>query len=318
VTSFSYEQIALAVGDDRVPDHPDDVQLVLLDRDARMGIGRSGSGAFVFVGPQQPAVASMVGTRVDFKPATDLRPVGSAERLDDVCILRFTPADTWEGLKPAVAAVFSGLASTGLVSPQDLGPAIHALRVLFEADLRSRVTREIEIGLAGELLAISVAADREALAERWHSAVDDTYDFSADGERLEIKTTSGVERVHWVTSSQVDGIPGVCTSFLSVLLPVIAHGTTVNDLFRSLTDLPVAAVARIRSVIVDTAGEPPELLVNVQFDLTAARMSLRHVPARLVPAPLPSPGVRRMRWEALFPERAESAPSCSFAALLGL
>ena len=180
----------------------------------------------------------MFGTRFEFKPATDLRPVGSDARLDDVCILRFTPADPWDGLKAAVAAVFTGLASTGRVSPLDLGPAIHALRALFEADLRSQVAREVEIGLAGELLAISGAADREALAERWHSAVDDTYDFSANGERLEIKTTAASSAFTGSRLSQVAGIPGVCTSFLSVLLPVIAHGITVKDLFESLTDLP--------------------------------------------------------------------------------
>lgn len=316
-TGFTYEQIAEAVGDQHTPAHVDDVNLVLLDRVARIGVGRSGSGAFVFVGPQQPAVSMMAGPRFEFKPAADLRPVGTDQHLHDVCLLRFSPVETWDGLGAAVAAVYTGLASTGVVSPRDLGPAIHALRALFEADLRSQVARDVEVGLAGELLAISVAVDREGLARRWHSAVDDTYDFSADGERLEVKTTTGTERVHWVSSGQVSGIPGVCTSFLSVVLPVVAQGATIDDLYQALTDLPDPVVARIRSVIVDTAGEPPELLTNLQFDLSAARVGLRHVAAQSVPAPTSSPGVGRMRWEAEFPDASATWPSCGFAGLLG-
>ena len=63
----------------------------------------------------------------------------------------------------------------------------------------------------------------------------------------------------------------MCTSFLPALLPVVAHGVTTKDLFEALGDLPPPLVARIRSLIIDTAGEPPELLINLQFDLTAAR-----------------------------------------------
>ncbi|WP_187366693.1 PD-(D/E)XK motif protein [Nocardioides dongxiaopingii] len=315
---MSYEDIATSINDDKAPASQEDVALGVLDRLARTGVGRAGSGAFVFVGPQQPAVQALAGRNFEFKPATDLVPLGTYGRLEDVCILRLTPSEHWDGLHSAVTAVFSGLASTAQVAPLDLGPAIHALQALFESDLRSNVTREVEIGLAGELIAIAYANDRAAMAERWHSAIDDAFDLSANGERLEIKTTTAAERVHWVSSRQVTEVPGVCVSFLSVVLPLVAHGTTVSEVYLTLADLPGETVARIRSTILATAGAPPELLTGVQFDLTAALAGLRHVEADALPAPLPVPGVRGMRWEAEFPDSSAAALGCQFADILAL
>ncbi|QIM22370.1 PD-(D/E)XK motif protein [Phycicoccus sp. HDW14] len=198
----------------------------------------------------------------------------------------------------AVAAVFEGLIQLTRSMPGALGDVIATMEALFESGLKSRVARETEIGLAGELLVIAEAVSFSTLVQTWHSKAEGRFDFSSQGERLEVKTTSASERVHWFGSEQLAPIPGACTTFVSILLPLVESGETVASVFAGMKDLTSEEQARVRRIIIDVTKEPPELLTSIVFDRAVARRSLRHFTAQGIPTPEAVPGVGRMRWEA--------------------
>lgn len=315
---FDFREVHAALEAGSSADDAADISLPLLDAALRVGVGRDGSGAFVFVGPGQATESSHGGDNYAFDPWLVLVDQASGLTLRDVCLLRFHPRSDTAPVLDAVAAVFVGLAETAAIMPSSLGRTIAGMRTLFEGGLRSSVPWETELGLAGELLVILSSPNASALADRWHAAFDAQFDFSAQGERLEVKTTSGTDRMHWFSSGQVDPIPGVCTSFVSVILPPVEVGSTVASLFASETSLSPVARAKVRSVIVATAHEPPELLTSIVFDETAGRSSLRHIAASAIPAPIPVPGVAKIRWQARLDAEMPSPPEeCGFRELLG-
>jgi len=315
---FGYDEIHAAVAPEHIPTDGRDIDLPQLDPDHRLGIGRDGEGTFVLVGPGQATARRLKGHQFRFEPWSELVDRRSSVVLKDVCVLRFWPADDEAEVRDAVSAVFAGLVEMALSTPDALGGAIEAMEGLFESGLKSRVSRHTEIGLAGELLVIAESVCSSALASRWHSRADGTFDFSAQGERLEIKTTTGAERMHWFSSGQLAPIPGVCTTFVSVILPVVEVGSTVASVFAGLSGLTAEEKSRVRRVIIDTAKEPPEVLTSVVFDRDAARASLLHLVSDSVPVPATAPGVGRMRWEAtLTSDSPGPANGCGFVAILG-
>lgn len=315
---FDYAAVYAAIAPEHVPADDQDIDLPQLDQARRLGIGRDGGRSFVFVGPGQPTGLTLEGRQFRFDPWTDLVDRRSSIVLKDVCVLRFQPVDDVE-VRDAVAVVFAGLVELADSTPDALGRTIQNMEALFESGLRSHVSRDTEIGLAGELLVIAESADPSALAKTWHSKAAGQFDFSAQGERLEVKTTTGSERIHWFGSGQVAPIPGVCTSFVSVVLPIVETGSTVASVFATMSGLTPEDKARVRTVIIDTAMEPPEVITSVVFDRDAARASILHVASDWVPMPVTTPGVGRMRWEAtIAPGSPGPAGNCEFARSLGI
>lgn len=308
---FEFAGIQVAISPDRVPADRRDIELPELEAPLQIGVGRGGDDSYVLVGPGQPTAPALHGQRFTFEPWVELIDSSSGTVLKDVCILKFWPIDDRDDVRGAISAVFSGLVELATSSPSSLGSAIAAMESLFEAGLSSRVPRETEIGLAGELLLIAESADPSTLVAMWHSRADDMFDFSAQGERLEVKTTTTADRVHWFSSGQLQPIPGVCTTFVSLLLPLVETGTTIASLFADLTNLTATERARVRSVIIDVAREPPELLTSLVFDRVAAATSVLHIRPGAIPAPSSAPGVGRIRWEATIdPDADKPDVSC--------
>lgn len=313
---FGYGEVRAAIEPGNVPVQDRDISLPALEQELRLGVGRDGQSAFVLVGPGQPTATTLEGRQFRFDPWIDLVDHSTGIMLHDVCVLRFRPVDDTD-VRDAVAAVFEGLIQLTRSTPEALGAAIQTMESLFESGLKSRVPRETEIGLAGELLVIAEAADPAALVKTWHSRAEGRFDFSAQGERLEVKTTTASDRVHWFSSEQLVPIPGVCTTFVSILLPLVETGSTVASTFAGMTGLTPNERTRVRNIIIDVAKEPPEILTSVVFDRAAAKASLLHHSAQEVPTPVAVPGVRRMRWEAVVAGSAASTATCGFATVLG-
>jgi hypothetical protein len=308
---FAFAEIQLAIAPNRVPADGRDIELPELDTTLQIGVGRGGDDSYVLVGQGQATAPALRGQRFTFDPWMELVDRGSGTVLKDVCVLKFWPVDDLDEIRSAIAAVFAGLIELATSSPSSLGSAIAAMESLFEAGLSSRVPRETEIGLAGELLLIAESPEPSTLVAMWHSRADSMFDFSAQGERLEVKTTTAAERVHWFSSGQLRPIPGVCTTFVSLLLPLVEVGTTIASLYADLTHLTADERARVRSVILDVAHEPPEMLTSVVFDRGAAATSTLHILPGAVPAPTGAPGVGRIRWEATVgPEADRPDSSC--------
>lgn len=295
-----------------------DIELAALDLAMTIGTGRGGDGTFVFVGPGDAGAREIRGRYHSFRPWTNLVDGRTGAPLVDVCILRLEPPEAAPEVAEAVSAIFTGLVELARTSPSTLAQAIEAMGSLFESGLVGTISRETEVGLAGELLTIAQSSDPSRLIEMWHSGPEDLFDFSAQGERIDVKTTTGSERTHWFSSGQVRPVPGVCTTFISIALPAVEVGATIASTFAEMTGLTEAERARVRAIVTGIAKQPPELLVNVVFDPVAARAGRLHVSAADVPAPTSAPGVGRIRWEATLDPDAVTPPTCGVSSLLGL
>lgn len=315
--TFTYDVVLRGVSQDPVSSAGEEfISLNVLDLPVGLGVGVGSDGSLVFVGPGQPAHTDLEGRRFLFRPWTDLVDEGSGQLLSDICILRLLPPTITPDYLNAVAAVFVGLIELAIADPRALGDAIAAMTGLFESGLLVQVPRDLEVGLAGELLVIAESAEPAAICSLWHTQTDARFDFSAPGERLDVKTTTGDERTHWFSSAQVAPLPGACITVCSVMLPVVEVGATVSTLFARLCSIVPDQATKIRRTIIETLGVPPEMVRSVVFDASAAALSVRHVHSSDVPTPIAPPGVLSMRWHADL-TAATLATDCSLATLLG-
>ncbi|WP_405060306.1 PD-(D/E)XK motif protein [Kribbella sp. NBC_01505] len=126
-----------------------------------------------------------------------------------------------------------------------LAPGV-ALRSTLEslASLLSGVTampREREIGLVGELLVVDGLIDHHgpaAAVEAWRGVLGEEHDFGLADFDLEVKTTTGERRTHWIESlTQLVATRGRPLWLLSHQLTIAGtgHGTTLPDLVDRVT-----------------------------------------------------------------------------------
>jgi hypothetical protein len=85
-------------------------------------------------------------------------------------------------------------------------------------------------GLWGELFVMDRVRGFEFWAPFWHSETTRRFDFSALGRRVEVKTTTGMERVHHFSHRQIYALEGEEILVASILLREEDVGLSLRDL----------------------------------------------------------------------------------------
>ena len=314
---FDYEGIYAAIGPEHVPVADPDIDLPEMDQGLRLGVGRDGQRAFIFVGPGQATARTLEGRQFRFDPWRELIDRGSGVVLKDVCVLRFRTADEVE-VRDAVAAVFAGLVDLARSTPTVLGDAIEAMEGLFESGLRSGLSRGHRD--RARRRTVGDRGVRETLVSRQHLALE-------GGGQVRLQRTRRTPRGeddHRLRARALVriGTGGAHTWRLHELRfrdSANRRGRVHRGLpLRCSSGLTLEEKARVRAIIIETAKEPPEVIASVVFDRDAARASLLHVASDGVPVPIKVPGIGRMRWEAtLAPDVRGPGASCGFVASLG-
>jgi hypothetical protein len=159
---------------------------------------------------------------------------GSKGTISPAFILSFLVTND-EELK-AISAVFSGLYEFNRSYPET-SKATDAARG-FEDYLtkfpKLGMSREIEIGLFGELSVIAASKNNGDLISGWHSTPSTTFDFSFNSARLEVKTSTRPTRVHWLRSTQSLVKPEENLFYLSIYAPEDNSGFTLVDLINHI------------------------------------------------------------------------------------
>lgn len=185
---------------------------------------------------------------------------------------------------------FCGIAATviGLVG-DDPAPGVvraalrHVVR-LFEP----RPGRQGSVlGLWGELLAILMAVDAEAMVESWHVEIDDRFDFAAPADRLEVKTTDGGRRVHEFNNDQLRPVDGATTRVVSILTTATSAGTSVGDLVNEVQQRLAGRVdlaMKVWQTVAETLGDDwMPTTASLRWDRTQGEQSARLLAAERVP-----------------------------------
>jgi hypothetical protein len=281
----------------------------LLHPDRRIGVGHGPRGAVVLMLPGCAGVQGYEGKNVTFEPFTSLVDASTGAPFEEIALLRLTLPRSGTDVREAASAVLHGLIDLEL-STNEGCRAIAQLRSLFEGGFQTNVDRNVEVGLLGELAVIQASRDPDTMVQWWHSTPRAPYDFSVDGHRLEVKSTSSSTRRHHVTQKQVRGVTGAGITIASVVVYPVEKGETVASLVAILGErLQPANRLRVEQIVMETCKSSSCLVKAVPIDLKATLDSIALFDASEVPSPTASAGVFDMEWTAQFPSVSGGAAS---------
>lgn len=144
--------------------------------------------------------------------------------------------------------------------------------------LRRTLSKEKQVGLFGELLILRAVQRRdgtEAALKSWRGARGEEHDFGLSQLDLEVKTTTGERRIHWISgANQLVPTPGRPLVLASVQLT-----TAGSQAGRTLSTLVEETKARFHSKLSIVTGQLNSVgYHDVDADLYPTRWVLRSIP----------------------------------------
>jgi hypothetical protein len=132
-------------------------------------------------------------------------------------------------------------------------------------------------GLWAELLLIESSNDPKTLLSYWHNFPDEKFDFNAGKEKIEVKSTSGSERIHEFSSEQLN--PPLDTQVLvaSLFTRQNNSGKSIQELMKDISSKIKNdhLVEKMNTVVSRTLGNSLEQSIKIRFDYEASKSSLR-------------------------------------------
>jgi hypothetical protein len=247
-------------------------------------IGKTEDGHAVLITPADPDPDPPSQLkRLRLAPRVHLRFSDGAEARDEYVGLVEFSADDPSLIRHflSVAAMLVELLGSD-PEPGDVSKAMRRLVRLFEPQKSNRGSI---IGLWGELLMISSSDDLPHLVDCWHADADDRFDFAASGSRLEVKTTTGLNRVHRFRLHQLTPIDDTEVHVASIMTTRTDAGTSLRDLIaRIQEDLAGDAASQVKlyEQVTEVLGGDWDG-ADTRFDENQALASLRVFDAVAVP-----------------------------------
>lgn len=183
--------------------------------------------------------------------------------------------------QPYLQRYFLGIAET-LIQSLSINPTQKEVAETFKTFVEifrslSDVPTKTIHGLWSELFVIETSKQPAALLNYWHCNPDEKFDFNADVEKLEVKSSSTLERIHTFASEQLNPPVDKQVLIASVFLKQTTHGQSIADLASSIqqrvADNDLAE--KMYSIIAATLGNTLEQSLKIKFDYDLAKNSLR-------------------------------------------
>ncbi|GAL66334.1 PD-(D/E)XK motif protein [Jejuia pallidilutea] len=139
-------------------------------------------------------------------------------------------------------------------------------------------------GLWSELLLIETSKNPEILVNYWHNRPEEKFDFNADTEKIEVKSSSNMERIHIFTSEQLNAPKEKKVLIASVFAKQSSNGRSISDLLNSiLVSLNEdSLIEKLYSIVSNTLGSSLEQGLKIKFDYDIAKNSLRFYDSELI------------------------------------
>jgi hypothetical protein len=206
---------------------------------------------------------------LDFEVITDDKGVWHqlAVRLDD----------NLDEVYALLCAILDRVQLTGEPFADAVDEALNSLTGILA--VRHSLTREKQVGLFGELCVLLAVADEtgcEAAVQSWRGPGREEHDFGMPLHDVEVKTTLGERREHWIsTATQLAPTGGRPLYLLSIQLTTAAvdAGQTLPELVKSARSKLSSQVARFESVLAKVGYRDRD------SDLYHSRWTLRTTPA---------------------------------------
>lgn len=151
---------------------------------------------------------------------------------------------------------------------------IESLLSIF-AKLKRQPIHKIQ-GLWAELLLIEQSLNPTILARAWHSSPSSKYDFTLGGDKIEVKSTQGENRVHHFSLDQLNPSANSRLLICSAIVRESAQGEkglSVFDLYDRIQNKIAESEVRIHvsEVIAETLGSDYFVAEKKYFDYIEAR-----------------------------------------------
>jgi len=132
-------------------------------------------------------------------------------------------------------------------------------------------------GLWAELFVIATSKEPSKLLNYWHVNPEEKFDFNADREKLEVKSSSTLERIHTFSSEQLN--PPLDTQVLiaSLFVKQSTHGQSISQLVSSIQQKvgDNSLIEKLFTIVSKTLGNTVEQSIKIKFDFHIAKNSLR-------------------------------------------
>ena len=293
----------------RLHDFGSDITVLKIDHHLKVVIGYSENGSVFFGCPQVGQINGFRKGRakLEVSQSIDLKERGVVEPALALSFL----VNSEEELR-AISTIFSGLydLNKNANGTEKATLAAQGFEDYF-ADLpKIGLTSELEIGLFGELAILAASSKKEELVRGWHSSPDATYDFSFNGNRLEVKTSTRPTRLVWLRGSQTikDTDPGL--TYLSIYAPLDDAGMNLQELSARVREQLAPSMINLfdeKLAFYDiTNGEK-------RFDFRSAAESFRFVSSSDIPIPIAEdPRILEIRWKCSFENLPNNGDSASW------
>ena len=132
-------------------------------------------------------------------------------------------------------------------------------------------------GLWAELLLIERATNPEVLLNYWHTYPEEKFDFNADLEKIEVKSTCNLDRVHIFSSEQLNPPEDKQILIASIFTKQTTNGITITDLLDSIQNkiTEPLLMEKLFSIVLKTLGNSFEHSIRIKYDYDLAVNSLK-------------------------------------------
>ncbi len=132
-------------------------------------------------------------------------------------------------------------------------------------------------GLWAELVLIEQCEKPETLINYWHNVPEEKFDFNAGSEKIEVKSSSNLERVHIFTAEQLNPALDSQVIIASIFTKQVSNGMTILDLLgriiKRLEDIELEE--KVFRIVSKTLGNTFEQTAKIKYDYDLAKNSLR-------------------------------------------
>lgn len=164
------------------------------------------------------------------------------------------------------------------------------------------------VGLIGEITVLDSSTHPDVWIRAWHASPNDNvdYSFSHPLRGVEVKATTGSERVHDVSIHQATPLAGEERLFASVLVELRESGTTLGEVLDEIETRVRGTdeLALFRRILLETCGSSYPDFRRARYMRDLSRNSLAFFESSSVPQPqvaLPLPaGVSNLRFRSDF------------------
>ena len=131
-------------------------------------------------------------------------------------------------------------------------------------------------GLWAEIILIEQSKNPETLINYWHNLPEEKFDFNADSEKIEVKSSSNLERVHIFTAEQLNPTNNSQVIIASIFTKQVSNGINVLELLEKIENRITESELKekIYRIVSKTLGNTFEQTTKIKYDYDLAKNSL--------------------------------------------